>query len=344
MNIIKTGLISFGTSGSVFHAPFIYANQKFELTKVLERHHQKSKERYPNVTVVRELDDILSDDSIELVVVTTPNEYHYEMAKKALVSGKHVIIEKPFTVKTEEADELIALSKRHQKLLTVYHNRRLDSDFKTIQHLIINNVLGSIHEFESRFDRYRNYRKGWKDEDKPGSGILYDLGSHLIDQALILFGMPIALDAEIKCQRKISPVDDYFEINLYYQHLKVILKASMLIKEPTPRFSVFGDKGSFIKYGLDPQEARLKKGFQYYNGIGIEEETLHGLLHTTINAIDFRGHIKSMEGDYMAFYENVSEVIRNGAEPLIKPEEIRSVIWLIEQAYRSNKEKTRITI
>jgi predicted dehydrogenase len=215
-NQINTALVSFGMSGEYFHAPFLDANPDFNLVKVVERHSERSKQLYPYVEVVKEFENILNDEKIELVVINAPNYLHYEMGKKALSAGKHVIIEKPFTRTVQEAKELIELAAKKNKILSVYQNRRWDGDFLTVKKIIKNKLLGDLVEFRSHFDRYRNFIKPdtWKEEQLPDSGLLYDIGPHLIDQAYCLFGAPFSVFADLRTQREGGKIIDNFEIIL----------------------------------------------------------------------------------------------------------------------------------
>ncbi|MCB0806594.1 MAG: Gfo/Idh/MocA family oxidoreductase, partial [Bacteroidales bacterium] len=259
---INAAIAGFGLSGKAFHAPFIHTHDGFKLNKVLERHQEESKKLYPDIHVVRNLEEILSDKNIDLVVISVPNQYHFEMVKACIEAGKHVVIEKPFTNTYKEAEELIGLAKKHQVKLFVYQNRRWDGDFLTIKKVLKSGALGDIQYFEAHFDRYSPERKraAWRDEEKPGSGILYDLGPHLIDQVLQLFGMPESIEADIQSQRKGSKVDDFFLITMHYPEMIAKVTAGMLVKDPGPRYIIHGNRGSFIKYGIDPQEAALRKG------------------------------------------------------------------------------------
>ncbi|NTV83115.1 MAG: Gfo/Idh/MocA family oxidoreductase, partial [Bacteroidales bacterium] len=259
---IKTAIIGFGLSGRVFHAPFIHTHPGFQLTSVIERHGQTATDFYPEVKIARDYKDLLKDDALELAVITTPNIFHFDQAKALLMAGKHVVIEKPFTPSSAEADELISIAEKAGRKIFVFQNRRWDGDFKTVQQVVYNGYLGEILEYEAHFDRFAPgaRRSAWRDEPLPAGGVLYDLGSHLIDQALVLFGLPHAVFADIRWQRAESKVDDYFEANLYYNRLKVTLKASVFVKEQGPRYIIHGTKGSFIKYGIDPQEELLKEG------------------------------------------------------------------------------------
>src|SRR6185295_5448742 len=262
MNPISTALCSFGMSGLVFHAPFLAVHPGFNLHAVWERSKKLAEEKYPQVRSYDTLDELLNDDSIELVIVNTPNYTHYDYAKQALNAGKHVVVEKPFTVNSKEGKELIQLAKKKKKKLSVYQNRRYDSDYKAIKNVIQENLLGNVIEAEFHFDRFKEEvsPKLHKEVPGPGTGSLYDLGSHLIDQALQLFGEPEELFADIQIMRPVSKVDDYFEVLLYYPGLRVRLKSSYQVREPLPGYVIHGSKGSFIKPKTDVQEAMLQAG------------------------------------------------------------------------------------
>ncbi|GAA4313607.1 oxidoreductase [Nibribacter koreensis] len=345
--MIRVGLIGYGMAGQVFHAPFVDAVDGLELTRIRESRDENirlANDRYPKAVVTSNVQDIFNDDNIDLVIVAVPNSAHYSLAKEALLAGKHVVVEKPFTVTSAEADELIDLSKAQGKMLTVYHNRRWDSDFKTIQKLVKQELLGNLVEYRAHFDRFRNAIRPntWKEEAVPGTTILYDLGSHLIDQALTLFGMPKAVFADIRTQREGSQIPDKFETVLFYDKLKVVLTAGMLVREPGPRYILHGDKGSFLKHGLDVQEEALKQGLfpkDLPTTWGVEPEHLWGQLNTNMQGLHFMGKVESETGDYRGFYENVKQAILGEAALEVKPEQARDVIRIIELAMQSSEEK-----
>src|SRR5665213_328135 len=230
---INTALCSFGMSGLVFHSPFLTINPHFNFYAVWERSKNEAQQKFPEVKTYRWLEEMLADPLVELVIVNTPNYTHYEYTKKALLAGKHVIVEKPFTTNLEDANELIEIAIKEKKVLSVYQNRRYDSDFKTIRKIINENLLGELVEVEMHFDRFREELspKQHKEIPGPGAGVLFDLGSHLIDQALTLFGTPEKVFADIRVIRPLSKVDDYFELLLYYKNLRVRLKASYVVRE-----------------------------------------------------------------------------------------------------------------
>jgi len=259
---IKVGIIGYGISAKVFHAPFLKVSPHYEVAAVLERKKEESKELFPDAKIVRSLDELLALDEVELIIITTPNETHFPYATKILQAGKHVVVEKPFTIKSEEALQLMETAKKAGKILSVYQNRRYDSEVVTIKEILNKKLLGNVYEFEAHYDRYRLEAKpnAWREESKPGSGIFYDLGAHLIDQSLYFFGLPQSVTAEIRMIRPHAKVDDYFDVRFDYGFMRVLLKGSMLVREKGPHYMIHGDKGSFIKYGEDTQEALLKAG------------------------------------------------------------------------------------
>ena len=351
MKQIKTGLAAFGMSGQIFHAPFISTNPAFELTAITERSKELSKERYPSARIVRSLDELLAIDELELVVVNTPDSTHYEYARKALEAGKHVIVEKPFTTTVEQGEELIALAKSKGLALSVYQNRRWDSDFLTVQEVLNKGLLGRLVEFESTFPRYRNFIKEgtWKESGEMGGGLTYNLGAHVIDQAVQLFGLPEAIFADIDILRTGGFVDDYFVIHLLRPakapEVKITLKSSYLMCEPEPRFVLHGTEGSFVKYGLDRQEADLNAGLMPTSpNWGIEDESFWGLLHTEKSGQIVREKYPSLPGNYAGFYENIYRHLRLGEPLQTDASSVLDVIRLIEKAYESSRKKEIIRL
>jgi scyllo-inositol 2-dehydrogenase (NADP+) len=345
-NSIHTAIVGYGLSGEVFHAPLIDLHPGFTLTKVVERHSDKSKQRYPDVVVAKDFYDIVNDDDTELVVICTPNIHHFDMAKACLEAGKHVVIEKPFMPASAEADEIIQLSKEKNRKVFVYQNRRWDGDFLTIKKILSAGILGDIQYFEAHFDRYSPERKraAWRDEQLPGSGILFDLGSHLIDQAVSLFGLPDWIKADIQSQREGSLVDDYFEVTLGYEEMTAVVTAGMLVENPELRYIVNGSRGSYIKYGIDPQEGLLKQGVKPEGEEwGIEEFENWGLLSCLIDELHFDGSVETLPGNYMGFYQNVYEVLKGEGEMQVSPEQAMDVIRIIELAFESSHTKKEVT-
>ena len=350
-SIIRTGIIGYGLSGRVFHAPFIDVVEGYELTKISTSKPENVKlieERYPVTAVVPNGKGIIEDPEIDLVIVTSPNTEHFRWAREALIAGKHVVVEKPFTVNVAEADELIEIAQRQGKILTVYHNRRFTSDTKTVRKILESGILGEIVDYESHFDRYRpNPRPGgaWREDPLPGSGIFYDLGSHLIDQALWFFGMPLAVTADIDSQRPWAKADDHFDVRLHYPSFTATLKSGMLCKIPGPTYLIHGRNGSFIKYGLDVQEATLDAGaVPQGKDWGREPESIWGNICVDYKEVKIEGKVESEQGDYRDYFINLRDAINGKAEIAVKPEEARNVIQIIQLALQSSREKRTISI
>jgi scyllo-inositol 2-dehydrogenase (NADP+) len=343
--VLHVGLLGFGMAGRVFHAPIVSAVPGLQLSKIKANRPESvelARQLYPTAEVVSEASHVLQDLNIDLVIVATTNDTHFELAKAALQAGKHVVVEKPFTITSEQAGELISIARDKQKVLTVYQNRRWDSDFKTVKKLLDSNMLGRLVEYEAHFDRFRPIpaSQTWKEEATPGTGILYDLGSHLIDQALTLFGTPQQVYADLRTQRSHGKITDSFDLTLYYANgLKAILKAGMLVRQPGPRFILSGENGSFVKYGLDVQEAALKQGLTPANSAnwGMEPEEIWGKLDTEIAGQHVMGKVQSEPGDYRGLYENVRDAITGIGELEVKPEQARNTIRIIELAMQSSK-------
>lgn len=345
-SVLNTGIVGFGLSGQVFHAPFIEVNPHFNLHTIVTTGNLAA-QKYPKAHITDSFEELLKNSEIDLIIICSPNSLHYPQAKAALQSGKHVIVEKPFTVNSREARSLIEISKESDKKVFPFHNRRWDSDLLTLKHIIAEGYLGKIVDYESRFDRFNPeiLRAFWKYQQKEGGGTLFDLGIHLIDQAVNLFGAPEGVFARLFNQREGSLTDDSFDLKLIYPDLNVTLKASVFVKEPGPRFQVHGTAGSYVKYGLDAQEAMLRKGKKPGSqGYGIEPASQQGILNTDSFGKVFRGRYETLPGNYMAFFDNVYSVILNGADTIVKPEDALLNIRIIEAARISDKEQRVIQL
>jgi scyllo-inositol 2-dehydrogenase (NADP+) len=344
---IVTALLSYGMSGEVFHAPLVEAHPGFTLAAVVQRKNTHARDRYPKVKIMNAIDEVLADKTIELLVINTPNETHFDFASRALEAGKHIVVEKPFTVTTAEASALIALANKKNKILSVFQNRRWDGDFLTVQHVVEKKLVGKIVEFEAHYDRYRNVvdSNTWKEEAKPGVGILYNLGSHMLDQVLVLFGMPTEVDARLGIQRPGGKVEDFYDIRLHYDGFQVIVKSSYLVREPGPRYILHGVDGSFVKYGLDPQEQNLKEAkIPGSPGWGQESKEFWGKINSSIHGLHVEGTIETLPGNYLSFYQNVYEAIREGKSLAVKHQESVQLIQLIEACQESNKRHQAVKI
>ena len=338
MHEINVALCSYGMSGVVFHGPLLEAHPGFKISKILERNRNESAGKHPDAEIVRDFKSILNDQDIELVIVNTPDHHHFEMTSRVIEAGKHAVVEKPFTLKTEEADMLINMAMRQGVLLTVFHNRRWDSNFLTVQEIIQHGKLGRLVEFESHFDRFRNYIKdSWKNQSN-GTGTLYNLGSHLVDQALHLFGLPDRLFCDSRLLRDGAKTDDSFDLFLHYPEFKCLLRSSYLVKEAGPSFILHGTEGSYLKWSHDPQEDALKAGKVPQLDTWVEEpESAWGKINSNFNGLHLTGSYPTIPANYMGFYDNIYEVIRHNAPLAVTPQQARDVIRIIEAAYESSR-------
>jgi predicted dehydrogenase len=334
-------------SGRTFHAPFIVTNPRFNLYGVWERSKNNAEKQFPGIKTFRTLEDMLADEAVELVIVNTPNYTHFDYAKQALEAGKHVVVEKPFCITVKEGEKLIKLAENKDKKLSVYHNRRYDSDYKIVKKIVDERLLGSIVEAEFHFDRYKENigPKIHKETPGPGTGTLYDLGAHLVDQALQLFGMPQAIFADIQIVRPVSKVDDYFQLILYYGKQRVHLRSSYVVREPIPGYVLHGTKGSFIKPKTDVQEAMLEAGqLPISDRWGEEPLSEKGLLHTEKDGKIIKEYIESPRGNYGEYYDGIYESIRKNKNLPVTAGEALNVIRIIEAAYKSNRTKKVINL
>jgi len=340
MKKLKTGLVGYGSVAEKMHAPLIHTSPHMELYGVVERNQQRSKERYEHVRIFKSLDDLLEIADLDLVVIATPNEYHFEQANQALNAGKHVLVDKPITVNSADAIILDQLAKEKGLILSVFQNRRWDGDFLTIRKLIQENTLGRIVHFESHFDRFRPEPKdNWREKEVPGSGILYDLGSHLIDQALLLFGKPDWVYAEILKQRKDVLADDFFDVSMMFGEVKVRLTASIFVNTVLPKFMVLGEKGTYIKYGLDVQEQALKEAkLPIGPAWGVEPEENWGKIYLEDKHVAY----PTLNGDYRQIYQNVAQAILTNDPVVVTAEQAIDCLKVIEACRLSNEEGRRI--
>ncbi|MDI1254660.1 MAG: Gfo/Idh/MocA family oxidoreductase [Flavobacterium sp.] len=348
MQKIRTALLSYGMSGKVFHAPFLKFHSGFELVGAWERTRKNIRQDYPKAKSYNSFDELLNDN-IDLIIINTPVATHFEYAKKALLVGKHTLVEKAFTTTAAEAEVLDKIAKEKGVKLAVFQNRRWDSDFKTVKDVVDKNLLGEIVEAEFHFDRYNPNLspKTHKETANKGAGILKDLGPHLIDQALFLFGIPNAVFADIRTTRDHSIVDDYIDILLYYETLRIRLKAGFFVREMVPSFVVHGKNGSFLKSRGDVQEDDLKIGKRInLKTWGTEPRSKEGLLHTEFEGKIIREFIPTIRGNYCDFFEKLHESItENKPEPVTAQDGI-NVMTIIEAAIKSSKMKkvVRLTL
>ena len=318
--MIGVGLIGYGLGGAVFHAPLIQAEPRLRLHVVVTSRAGQVERDHPGVRVVASADELLADPAVELVVVAAPNAVHHELAAAALLAGRHVVVDKPFTLTTADADELIALAESEDRLLSVFQSRRWDGDFLTVRRCLEAGLLGRVSSFISRYDRFRPAPKGgWKEEDVPGSGILWDLGPHLVDQALQLFGLPETVWADLHVQRPGVEAVDYVHLVLGYGRLRVLLHAGMELRDPGPRFEVHGDRGSLLTRGLDLQE-------------------VDATLTTEVAGLELRGRLAGVPDDHGAFYAAMAAAVAGEGPVPVTAAEARDTVMVIEHALASSHE------
>jgi scyllo-inositol 2-dehydrogenase (NADP+) len=340
--MIDVGLIGFGLAGRYFHAPVIRAVPGLHLSAILQRSGDSAARSYPDVRIVRTLEDLLAIDSIYLIVIATPNQTHFPIAKHCLEAGRHVVVDKPFTTSVAEAIELLKLAQKLGHLLTVYHDRRFDADFQALRNVAASGVLGRIVRFEDTYDRYRPTPKpgAWREIPGPGSGILFDLAPHLIDQTFMLMGKPLALTADIRTERRGLPTDDAFDLLLHYPDgARALLRAAMMSAVPRPRMVVLAEKGSFLKREFDPLEPTLRAS-QVPAGESwvLEKEANWGELTLVENGKFTTGRIPSV-GDWREFYANVRDAIQSNAPLLVTHQQILDVMVALELALESSSRR-----
>ena len=347
---IRVGVIGFGLAGRIFHTAVIQATPGLELAAVVQRSGDDAKKEYPEARQARSIEELLADPGIRLVVIATPSYSHYELAKQCLREQRNVVIDKPFTLKSEEAAELIRTARHRKLLLTAYQNRRWDGHFRTLRSVIKGGELGRLVSFESHFDRFRPAprRDVWRESGGPGGGTLFDLGPHLIDEALTLFGAPDTITASVRVERERAAVDDAWDILLEYEHpyrFTAALRATLTACAPGPRYVVHGTKGSFTKWGFDPQEDQLKAGMRPdAPGFGEEPESAWGELKLCSESGPAIRRVKTERGDYRGFYENVRDVLLGKAELAVKPEQAWRTTRLIELARESSGQGRRLKV
>ncbi|MEC8418340.1 MAG: Gfo/Idh/MocA family oxidoreductase [Pseudomonadota bacterium] len=345
--MISTLLVGFGFSAQTFHLPFLSYLSDFSIDGVVSSRPSEVKHVLPLAKVYSSLEEALETNNqahpaFDLVIITTPNHLHAPQAELALNHGCNVLVEKPFTLNADEASALVNLAKEKQKHLCVYHNRRFDGDFITLQSLIKDGALGEIKRFESRFDRFRPIpRDRWRENAGPGSGIFWDLGPHLIDQALQLFGNPLSVSSDIYTLRDQGQSDDAFDITLYYADKVVKLGSSAFQGGQTLRFDIQGTKASYRKFYLDPQEDQLRQGKEINSSDWANTPSAqHGVLANGESS----SVITTKHGKYLAFYEKLASAIQNDTPLPVSAESVVPVIQIIEMAIEANKQQQRLML
>ncbi|VTM12023.1 Uncharacterized oxidoreductase ydgJ [Raoultella terrigena] len=341
---IRVAIIGYGYASKTFHAPLISGTPGMTLAAVSSSDEGKVRIDWPAVSVVAEPRQLLDDPNIDLIVIPTPNDTHFPLAKAALEAGKHVVVDKPFTVTLSQARELDAVARSRGRLLSVFHNRRWDSDFLTVKSLINEGLLGEVCYFESHFDRYRpRIRDRWRERGGPGSGIWFDLGPHLLDQAICLFGLPVSMTVDLAQLRPGAQSTDYFHAVLVYPQRRVILHATLLAAAETARFIVHGSRGSYIKYGLDPQEERLKNGERLP-----QEDWGYDMRDGILTRVD--GEDRSEEswltlpGHYPAYYAAIRDALNGNGENPVPASQAIQIMELIELGIESAKHRATLCL
>jgi predicted dehydrogenase len=344
--MIRVGLVGFGMGGRVFHGPLVSSVEGLELAAVLERSTDKAAERYPGITTYRTLEDLLADKTLGLFVVTTPSGTHFPIARQILEAGRNVVVDKPMSVTSAEVAELIALAAARGTLLAPFLNRRWDSDFRTIQKLLHEESMGRVVYLESTFDRWRPTpptERLWKENPALGGGVLLDLGTHLADQALALFGKPETVNAEVKRERDGEGANDFFSIRLGYPELSVTLASNSLTSLARPRFHLRGTKGNYWKWGLDPQEATLNKISRIGDGAwGVDPPANWGTLNADVNGAMISVAVEPIPGDYRLYYAGIRDALLGKAPAPITAVAAWRVARLLEWAAESSAQRREI--
>jgi scyllo-inositol 2-dehydrogenase (NADP+) len=340
---VRVGLLGFGLAGSIFHASLIAAEPRLRIDAVATSRTADVRKRFPDASVRGTYQEVIGDPAIDLIVVATPDATHAELARAALMAGKHVVVEKPVALSGAEGALLIAMALERRKIFTVFHNRRWDGDFKTVREVVRSRRLGDIKFAALCWDRFRpELAHGWRDRSEDRWGVLMNLGPHLVDQALLLFGQPGAITGDLAMQRQGALSPDYFSLTLSYGECRVLLSASTLVADPRPRFAVHGSNGSFVKHGIDPQETRLRAGASITDpGFGDEPEQFHGVL--TLAGLPAE-RIATETGDWRPFYAGVAAAIIDGAPPPVDPVDAVAGLTLVELGRRSCDEQRTLTL
>ncbi|PWC12484.1 oxidoreductase [Brenneria corticis] len=341
---VRVGLLGYGYASKTFHAPLIAGTPGLELAAVSSSNADKVRADWSTIRVVSDPQTLFNDPDIDLIVIPTPNDTHFPLAKQALEAGKHVVVDKPFTVTLSQAHELGLLAEHTGRLLSVFHNRRWDSDFLTLKHLLHTGSLGDVVYLESHIDRFRpQVRQRWREDGSEGSGIWYDLGPHLLDQALQLFGLPVAIQVDLAQLRPGSKATDYFHAILIYPQRRVVLHASMLAAAPSARYIVHGTRGSFVKFGLDPQEDQLKAGERPPQE-NWGQDRRDGVLTLHHDGVVADQAVPTLAGDYPAYYAAIRDALNGKGENPVTVHQAIQVMELIEVGLISHQQKKVMTL
>jgi scyllo-inositol 2-dehydrogenase (NADP+) len=341
MKCIRVGLIGFGFAGRIFHSHTIEAVEGLELAAIVQRSGTTAAEAFPHVRIVPSVEALLEDTTIKLVVVATPNASHLPIARQCLLADRDVVIDKPFALTSAEAGELIQLARGRGRLLSVYQSRRWDGDFRTVRKLVEGDQLGRLVSFEARYDRYRQLPRlhAWREDGSPGGGVLLDLGAHLADQALVLFGAPQSIWASVRMEREGARSDDSFDLYLQYPAgLGVWLRATCLARDPGARFTLNGTLGTFRKFGIDPQEAHLLAGDMFSSTPwGVESPEHWGTLIADEGGEPVSTRIPTEPGDYREYYINLRDAMHGNAALEVTPLQAWRTMRTLEMAQESSR-------
>jgi len=338
---LKLGLMGYGFAGATFHAPVIARSGRTELAVIATSQAERARADYPDTDIVADFDALIACADIGCIVIATPNDTHFGLARRALDAGKHVVVDKPVTLSGADAQTLARLAAQRGLLFAPFHNRRWDGDFMTLRQLIADGALGRVTHFESHFDRFRpRIPQRWREEAAHGGGLLFDLGPHLIDQALALFGAPQSLSATVRQQRDKAQVPDYVHLQLHYADKEVVLHASALSALPPPRFTVHGTRGSYLINGLDVQEDQLKAGLRPGDaGFG---KNPPGWSRQVDGDRDHQGEHATLDGDYAGFYRALGDTLLDGKAFPVSAQDAVDVMTIIDLALRSDAEGKRL--
>ncbi|TKC89184.1 oxidoreductase [Trinickia terrae] len=339
---LKIGLMGYGYAGKTFHAPVIAHCGHAEVAAIATSQPEQARADYPNAEIVADLDALVALETVECVVVATPNDTHFELAARAIEAGKHVVVDKPVTLSADDARTLALLAKKYGVLFAPFHNRRWDGDFMTVRELVASGELGRITHFESHFDRFRPLvRPRWREEASRGGGLLFDLGPHLIDQSLALFGAPETVNATVKIHRDEGVAPDYVHLQLGYADKEVVLHATALAALEPPRFAIHGTRGSYVKSGLDTQEDQLKAGLRPGH-VDFGAGNPPGLLRMLEGEQEVERSLPTRDGNYADFYGTLAAAIHDGAPFPVTPQDAIDVMTIIDLANQSAEEGKRL--
>ncbi|KVN33603.1 oxidoreductase [Burkholderia ubonensis] len=341
-SLLRIGLMGFGFAGATFHAPVIAASGRTQVAAIATGQPDRARTAYPDARIVADLDALLALDDIECVVIATPNDTHFPLARQVLDAGRHVVVDKPVTLTSDEALALARLANARSRVFAPFHNRRWDGDFLTVRRIVESGELGRITYVTSHFDRFRpQVRVRWREEAARGGGLLLDLGPHLIDQALALFGLPDTVSATVKTRRDNGSAPDFVHVQLGYPDKDVALHASALSAIEPARFTLHGTRGSYQKFGLDTQEDQLKAGLTP-DDVEFGGGNPPGVLRVLDGDVETERPVPTFDGQYAEFYRALAASIREGAPFPVTPQDAVDVMTIIELAAQSEHEGRRL--